>query len=94
MTEIADIDRRSVLIVFLLFIIIVQLLPHFFNGIDVREDRILSYGSVRKDSGELQYKIKATNVGKYVLPLTVMEHMYDPTVKAIGKEKKIEVIAN
>ncbi len=35
---------------------------------DIREDRILFFGSVNPDSKELVYRIKATTLGKFTTP--------------------------
>jgi uncharacterized protein YfaS (alpha-2-macroglobulin family) len=52
------------------------------NYADVREDRVVLYGEVGPDVKEFIYRIKATNVGTYVVPPTFGESMYDRTVQA------------
>ncbi len=49
---------------------------------DVREDRVVLYGSVGADIAEFIYSIKATNVGTYVIPPLQGEGMYDRTILA------------
>ena len=51
---------------------------------DVREDRVVLYGSVTKDAKEFVYRIKATNQGSYSTPPIFAESMYDRTVQARG----------
>jgi len=49
---------------------------------DVREDRVVLYGTIGPNVKEFVYKIKATNVGTFVVPPTFGESMYDRTVQA------------
>ncbi|MFO0577714.1 MAG: alpha-2-macroglobulin [Polyangia bacterium] len=44
---------------------------------DVREDRVVLYGSIGADMQEFVYAIKATNAGTYTLPSLSAEGMYD-----------------
>jgi alpha-2-macroglobulin len=62
--------------------------PHF---IDVREDRVIAYGQIAKDLQELRYKVKATNIGEFVFPATLIEDMYHRENKAIGVQAKLVV---
>jgi len=50
--------------------------------VDIREDRVVLFGSVGDSAQEFVYRIKATNKGKYVIPPTFAESMYDRTVRA------------
>jgi hypothetical protein len=59
---------------------------------DVREDRVVLYGSVGGDAKEFVYAIKATNVGKYTVPPVQAEGMYDRSVISRGVAGKIEVV--
>ncbi len=59
---------------------------------DVREDRVVLYGSVGGDAKEFVYSIKATNVGKYTVPPVQAEAMYDRSVIARSLAGKIEVV--
>jgi uncharacterized protein YfaS (alpha-2-macroglobulin family) len=61
---------------------------------DVREDRVVLYGSVGSDVQEFVYSIKATNVGTYVVPPLQGESMYDRTVLARSVGGRITVIKN
>ena len=44
---------------------------------DIREDRVLFYGQVQRQDGEVTYKARATNVGDFVVPGLWAEAMYD-----------------
>jgi uncharacterized protein YfaS (alpha-2-macroglobulin family) len=49
---------------------------------DVREDRVVFYGSVTGDFSELSYRIKATNSGRFVVPPAYAEALYERGVRA------------
>ncbi|MGZ3236794.1 MAG: alpha-2-macroglobulin family protein, partial [Burkholderiaceae bacterium] len=49
---------------------------------DVREDRVVFYGTVNQDFNEITYRIKATNSGRFVVPPAYAESMYDRNVQA------------
>jgi uncharacterized protein YfaS (alpha-2-macroglobulin family) len=53
--------------------------------VDIREDRVVLYGSVGKEMTTFIYKIKATNAGKVVAPAIHAESMYDRSVRARGE---------
>ena len=50
--------------------------------VDIREDRVVLFGSVGSSAQEFVYRIKATNKGTYVVPPAFAESMYDRTVRA------------
>lgn len=53
---------------------------------EVREDRVIIYGSTESDSLQtFIYQIKATNVGEYVVPPAYGEAMYDREIQAVSK---------
>lgn len=58
---------------------------------DPREDRVVFYGAVDANVQEIVYRIKATNVGSYVVPPAYGEAMYDRAVKARSVAGKVEV---
>ena len=65
--------------------------------VDIREDRVVLFGSVGDSAQEFVYRIKATNKGKYSVPPAFAEAMYDRAVRArtlpgtmIVEEKKKE----
>ncbi|NOU21063.1 MAG: alpha-2-macroglobulin family protein, partial [Methyloglobulus sp.] len=49
---------------------------------DVREDRVLLYGSVNNQVSEYQYKIKANNAGIFTVPPVYAQAMYEPSFEA------------
>jgi uncharacterized repeat protein (TIGR01451 family) len=51
---------------------------------DVREDRLLAFGSVTGTETEITYRIKATNAGTYVIPPVQAEAMYHLKIRARG----------
>lgn len=59
--------------------------------VDNREDRVVIYTSVDKDLREYVYKLKAVNVGRYVVPGTFGEDMYDRGVRYEGVTSRIQI---
>jgi uncharacterized protein YfaS (alpha-2-macroglobulin family) len=51
---------------------------------DVREDRVVFFGSAEPTAKEIIYRIKSINKGQYTVPPIVAESMYDVKVKARG----------
>ncbi|MBI1889729.1 MAG: alpha-2-macroglobulin [Burkholderiales bacterium] len=49
---------------------------------DVREDRVVFYGTVTQDFSEITYRIKATNSGRFLTPPAYAESMYERSVQA------------
>jgi uncharacterized protein YfaS (alpha-2-macroglobulin family) len=49
---------------------------------DVREDRVVIYGTATPDVEEFVYRIKASTVGKFIVPPAYGESMYDRRVQA------------
>ncbi|MBN3791063.1 MG2 domain-containing protein [Burkholderia sp. Ac-20353] len=49
---------------------------------DVREDRVVIYGTATTDVREFVYRIKASNAGRFVVPPAYGESMYDRRVQA------------
>jgi len=60
--------------------------------VDVREDRILLYTTVRPDVTEIRYQIKPTNRGDFTVPPIFAESMYDRGIKARGLGSNLHVI--
>jgi uncharacterized protein YfaS (alpha-2-macroglobulin family) len=61
--------------------------PNDADGIeyeDVREDRLLAFGSVSGTETEIKYRIKATNQGSYTVPPVQAEAMYHLKIRARG----------
>lgn len=59
--------------------------------VDVREDRVVLYGSAGKAMSTFLYRIKATNAGKVVAPAIHAESMYDRGVSARGEPGVVTV---
>jgi len=62
--------------------------------IDIREDRVVYYGSFNEQVRELQYRVKLTAAGNFVVPSTYAESMYDRSVRAHTAPGRFEVIAS
>ncbi len=58
---------------------------------DVREDRIVLYGTANKSLGEFVYRIKATNAGTFNAPPTYGESMYDRRITARSTGTRLTV---
>jgi alpha-2-macroglobulin len=49
---------------------------------DIREDRVVIYGTATTDVKEFVYRIKASNAGKFLVPPAFGESMYDRRIQA------------
>ena len=49
---------------------------------DIREDRVVIYGTATPDVREFVYRIRATNAGKFAIPPAYAESMYDRAIQA------------
>lgn len=58
---------------------------------DIRDDRVVLYGMVNRDVGTFVYRVRATNAGKFTIPATFMEGMYNRQLQAQGKASTLEV---
>jgi uncharacterized protein YfaS (alpha-2-macroglobulin family) len=58
---------------------------------DVRDDRVVIYGTATRNATEFVYRIRATNAGTFSVPPAYGESMYDRTVQARSLGTKIEV---
>lgn len=62
---------------------------------DIREDRVIIYGSTASDEVQtFKYQIKATNVGQYAVPPAYGESMYDRDIQAVSKGGDTMTIEN
>ena len=60
---------------------------------DLREDRMLSYGTVGDTTTVINYQLKAVNTGKFQIPRAYAENMYNRAVNAQSADKGyIEVV--
>jgi uncharacterized protein YfaS (alpha-2-macroglobulin family) len=58
---------------------------------DVRDDRVVIYGTATRNVAEFIYKIRATNAGAFTVPPAYGESLYDRTVQARSLGAKIDV---
>jgi hypothetical protein len=59
---------------------------------DIREDRVVFFGTATANATEIVYRIKATNVGTYIVPPIYATSMYNPKVQGSGISKNISII--
>jgi len=58
---------------------------------DIREERVVLYGTVGSGMGEFTYRIRATNVGRFVAPPAYGESLYERTIRARSLPGRITV---
>ncbi len=58
---------------------------------DVREDRVVLYGTLTKNLAEYRYRIRATNAGTFLVPPSYAESMYDRTLRARALPGRVSV---
>ncbi|WP_437881692.1 alpha-2-macroglobulin family protein [Pseudomonas sp. LRF_L74] len=59
---------------------------------DVRDDRVVLYGTVLRDAATFVYRVRATNAGSFGTPPAYAEGMYDTTQQARGKAGRLEIV--
>ncbi len=59
---------------------------------DLRDDRVVVYGSLTKDMVTFTYRVRATNTGLYQTPAAYAEAMYQPAIFARSKASKFGVV--
>ena len=59
---------------------------------DVREDRVVLYGTVGPQMQEFVYVIKATNTGNFAIAPVLADSLYDRTVLARGTGGRLTVV--
>ena len=50
--------------------------------VDIREDRVIVYGTVTENVNTFTYKAKAVSSGKFTVPPMFAEGMYDSDIKS------------
>jgi alpha-2-macroglobulin len=60
--------------------------------IDVRDDRLVLYGTITKDASTFVYRVRATNAGVFQAPPAFAEGLYDRKVSGMGVAGKIEIV--
>jgi uncharacterized protein YfaS (alpha-2-macroglobulin family) len=58
---------------------------------DIREDRVVLFGSITNQLAEYQYKIKAISAGVFNVPPVYAAAMYEPTLRAHASAGKISI---
>jgi uncharacterized protein YfaS (alpha-2-macroglobulin family) len=58
---------------------------------DVREDRVVMYGSAGKEVGEYSYRIKATSSGSFIVPPAYVESLYEREVQGRAAASRVTV---
>ena len=59
---------------------------------DVREDRVVFYGDISPNLLEVTYKVRATNIGEFVVPAAYGEAMYDRRIFARSAGASFKVL--
>jgi alpha-2-macroglobulin len=59
---------------------------------DLRDDRLVIYGSLTKDMVTFTYRVRATNTGLYQTPAAYAEAMYQPNLFARSKASRFSVV--
>lgn len=60
--------------------------------IDVRDDRIVLYGTFTNNVKTFTYRVRATNAGKFVTPPAFAQSMYEPTTVGQGLAGRLEIV--
>jgi hypothetical protein len=60
--------------------------------VDVRDDRLVLYGNIRKDAVAFVYRVRATNAGVFQAPPAFAEALYDPKTSGISVAGKLEIV--
>ena len=61
--------------------------------VDIREDRVVLYGSFGPEVTTIEYRVRATAAGEFVVPGAYAEGMYQRNVRAIGAAGRLQVSA-
>jgi hypothetical protein len=59
--------------------------------VDVRDDRLVLYGTVARDAQTFVFRVRAINAGHYQGPPPYAEAMYEPTLQARGKGTTLDI---
>ena len=62
--------------------------------IDIREDRIVYYGSFDSTVRDLIYRVKLTSAGDFVIPPSYAESMYDRSIRSVSEAGTFKVTAS
>lgn len=59
---------------------------------DIRDDRVILYGTLSRNVGQFTYRVRATNAGKFFVPAPFAEGMYNRRLQGLGKGGVLEVV--
>lgn len=59
---------------------------------DLRDDRVVLYGTVYRDAATFVYRVRATNAGTFGTPPAYAEGMYDTSQQARGKAGTLKIV--
>ena len=59
--------------------------------IDIREDRVVYYGSFDSTVRDLTYRVKLTSAGDFVIPPSYAESMYDRSIRSVSEAGTFKV---
>jgi len=59
--------------------------------VDVRDDRVVLYGTALRDVGTFVYRVRATNAGTFNTPPAYAEGMYETTLQGRGEVGQLEI---
>lgn len=59
---------------------------------DVRDDRVVLYGTLYRNASTFTYRVRATNAGTFGTPPAYAEGMYDTSMQARGKSGTLQIV--
>jgi uncharacterized protein YfaS (alpha-2-macroglobulin family) len=62
--------------------------------VDIREDRVVIFGTIQPKVTEFIYRIKATNKGTFIVPPIFGESMYDRSIQSLSLGGKFTIMGN
>jgi uncharacterized protein YfaS (alpha-2-macroglobulin family) len=63
------------------------------DHVELREDRVVAFGTIGPQARELTYRIRAATAGRFAVPPAYAESMYDPAVQARSAASQVVVEA-
>jgi len=62
------------------------------DHLDVRDDRLVLYGTVTRETQTFVYRVRATNAGVFQVPPAFAEGMYNRAIAGLSKASSLEVV--
>jgi uncharacterized protein YfaS (alpha-2-macroglobulin family) len=62
------------------------------DHVDVRDDRLVLYGTVTREAQTFVYRVRATNAGVFQVPPAFAEGMYNRAIAGLSKASTVEVV--